>query len=249
MNQPAITFEDVTVRYEVTGRPVLSAVSFSIAAGQRVALLGLNGSGKTTLLMAAAGLIPHDGRIQICGMPLSRGTVNAIREKIGFLFNVPEDQLLFPKVVEDVAFGLLRRGVGASEAVARARESLDSLGIADLAESPLHHLSHGQKQRVALAGALVTHPSLLLFDEPSAALDPPGKRVLIQILSRLDAAMFVATHDLDFASRLCSRFILLDQGKAVLDSPDPKAVRRLWTDGGHEREHLVYRPDAESGTD
>ncbi len=223
-----MAFEGVTVRYETGGEPALSGISFSVAAGERAALLGLNGSGKTTLLMAAVGLVAHEGTIRICGTPLARGTVAQARERTGFLFNVPEDQLLLPKVVDDVAFGLLRKDMERTEAIARAKQNLHSLGISHLAESPLHHLSHGQKQRVALAGALVTHPPLFLLDEPSAGLDPPGKRVLIQLLSRLNAAVLVATHDLDFASRLCDRFVLLDKGRIVSDGPDLEPVRRAW---------------------
>ena len=189
-----------------------------------MALLGLNGSGKTTLLMTAVGLIPHEGLIQVCGVPVSRATVARTRQKTGFLFNVPEDQLLLPKVIEDVAFGLLHQGEAAGDAFTRARQTLESLGIADLAEWPLHHLSHGQKQRVALAGALVANPPLLLLDEPSASLDPPGRRVLARTLGRLDAAMLVATHDLDFAAHLCSRFVVLDHGRIVRDEAHADSV-------------------------
>lgn len=228
MKEPAIVFDHVTVRYEAGAPPALAGVCLSVASGERVGLLGLNGSGKTTLLTAAAGLVPHEGRIRICGTPVSRGTVARVRQLIGFLFNVPEDQLLFPTVIEDVAFALLRRGVDPREAFATAAQTLGSLGIADLAQSPLHHLSHGQKQRVALAGALVTHPPLLLLDEPSASLDPPARRGLVQTLSGLDAALLVATHDLDFASRLCSRLILLDQGRVLLDDTDARTVWRRW---------------------
>jgi cobalt/nickel transport system ATP-binding protein len=225
---PALAFDRVTVRYEPDAAPVVDNVTFSLAAGERAALVGLNGSGKTTLLLAAVGLVAAEGEIRVCGTAVSRRTAPAVRDRVGFLFNVPEDQLLFPKVIEDAAFGLLRRGSARTEAYRRAAAALDGLGVGTLAEWPLHHLSHGQKQRAALAGAIVTAPPLLLLDEPSASLDPPGRLALVDLLGRLDAAMLVATHDLDFAGRLCRRFILLDGGKIVHDGEDLSAVRRLW---------------------
>jgi len=228
MSEPALLFRDVTVRYEAGADPVIAGVSFSVAARERVALVGLNGSGKTTLLLAAVGLVPHEGEIRVAGIPVSRRTVAQVRERIGFLFNLPEDQLLFPRVIEDAAFGLLRRGMAAREAFETARRMLEVLGVASLAETPLHHLSHGQKQRVALAGAIATAPPLLLLDEPSAGLDPPGKRVLAQLLSGLGAAMLVATHDLDFAARLCTRFVMLADGTVALNGTALSPVLNLW---------------------
>jgi cobalt/nickel transport system ATP-binding protein len=228
MTAPALCLRETTVRYESDHDAVLRGVSFSIAPGERVALVGLNGTGKTTLLAAVVGLVPHLGEIEVGGVALTRRTLSSIRDNVGFLFNVPEDQLLFPKVVEDAAFSLLRRGLRTSEAMAKARQTLGALGVAHLAEAPLHHLSHGQKQRVALAGALVTDPPLLLLDEPSAGLDPPGKRTLTRILSRIGAAMVVATHDLDFAKALCTRFLVLEGGRVALDTHDVNEVLRLW---------------------
>jgi cobalt/nickel transport system ATP-binding protein len=228
MTPPALVLRKVTIRYEAGGPAIINDASFSVQAGERIALVGLNGSGKTTLLMAVVGLAPHDGEIEICGIPLSRRTLTAVRERIGFLFNVPDDQLLFPKVIDDVAFGLLRRGRLSTEAASRALATLHSLGVGHLAEASLHHLSHGQKQRVALAGALVCEPPLLLLDEPSAALDPPGKRSLARLLEGQEAAMVVATHDLEFAARLCTRFIMLEEGSVVLNSADAKEVLYRW---------------------
>jgi cobalt/nickel transport system ATP-binding protein len=224
----ALVFEGVTVHYEPEAAAVLSDVAFSLAAGERAALVGLNGSGKTTLLMAAIGLVGHEGEIRVCGTPVARDTVTRAREQVGFLFNVPEDQLLFPRVIEDVAFGLLRRGMERKEAYRRAAEALDGLGVGKLSEWPLQHLSHGQKQRVALAGALVTAPPLLLLDEPSAGLDPPGKLALARLLGGLGAAMLIATHDLDFAARLGRRFIALDGGRIIYDGGDQETVKRAW---------------------
>jgi cobalt/nickel transport system ATP-binding protein len=228
VSAPALEFAGVTVRYEPAGTPAVADLTFSVAAGERVALIGLNGSGKTTLLMAAAGLAPHDGRIAVDGEQLAPRTLPAIRDRIGVLFNVPEDQLLFPRVIDDVAFGLLRRGEPSAAAAAAATRTLETLGVAHLADCPLHHLSHGQKLRVALAGALIGKPSLLLLDEPSAGLDPLGNRALASVLCSLPAAMVIATHDLDFAERVCTRFLLLDAGRIVVDSAQAAAIRQRW---------------------
>jgi energy-coupling factor transporter ATP-binding protein EcfA2 len=221
-------FERVGVRYEPGARCAVEDVSFSVVPGERVGLVGLNGSGKTTLLMATVGLVPHQGTIRVCGATLSPKTLTDVRDRVGFLFNVPEDQLLFPKVIDDVAFGLVRRGTPAREAYGRAAQVLDALGVAGLAEAPLHHLSHGQKQRVALAGALVTDPPVLLLDEPSAGLDPPARRGLVRVLAAESAAMLVATHDFDFAARLCTRFVMLDEGRVAFDGANLAEVVRHW---------------------
>jgi len=228
VSRPALELRDVTVRYHQEDRPILAGVSFALAPGERAALLGLNGSGKTTLLSAVAGLVAHEGEIRVAGDRLDHRTVGRIRDGLGFLFNVPEDQLLFPRVLDDAAFGLVRRGLPPAAALESARRALGVLGVEALAEAPLHHLSHGQKQRVALAGALVTEPSLLLLDEPTAGLDPPGRRALSGLLGELDAAMLLATHDLAFAAGLCTRFLVLDEGRIALDSRDPDELRRRW---------------------
>jgi cobalt/nickel transport system ATP-binding protein len=224
----ALEFDGVSVRYETGAPPVLDGVTFALEAGERAALLGLNGSGKTTLLMAAVGLVGHAGKIRVDGTAVARPTLAEVRRKTGFLFNVPEDQILFPLVIEDAAFGLLRQGCERREAYRRAGQTLDELGIGPLAWQPTQHLSHGQKLRVALAGALVTRPPLLLLDEPTAGLDPPGRAALARVLDGLGAAVLVATHDLEFAARFCRRSLVLQNGRIVDAGGDLAAVRRAW---------------------
>jgi cobalt/nickel transport system ATP-binding protein len=228
MSAPALVMRHASVGYEPGDPPILVDIDLQVAPGEKVALLGLNGSGKTTLLLAAVGLLPHAGSIAICGLPLSRTTLGEVRRRVGFLFNVPEDQLLLPKVLDDVAFALVRQGVPGVEAEAKAQATLAALGIGHLAQASLHHLSHGQKQRVALAGALVAEPSLLLLDEPSAALDPPAKHALARLLAAQPAAMLAATHDFELAARLCTRFVTLAAGRIVADHADVAEARRQW---------------------
>jgi cobalt/nickel transport system ATP-binding protein len=219
---------DVTLRHEPDAALTLSGVSLCIEEGERVALVGLNGTGKTTLLLSLVGLVPHEGEIAIGGEVLDRRSIAKVRRQIGFLFNVPEDQLLFPRVIEDVAFGLLQTGRSQEESFALARETLARLGVGALADTPLHHLSHGQKQRVALAGAMVTEPPLLLLDEPTAGLDPLGKLELAALLCNQASAQLIATHDLDFADQVCSRVVLLEGGTVAESSDSTKEIRARW---------------------
>ena len=210
---PALSCEHLTVRYDGSAEPTLRNISMDVAPGEHVALLGNNGSGKSTLLLAAVGLLPHEGIIAVCGTILTRESAGVIRRSTGFLFPTPEDQILFPRVIDDVAFSLTNRGMPRKEAIARSAAMLEQLGIGPLAQEAPFRLSHGQRLRVALAGVLVASPPLLLLDEPSASLDPPGREQLIALLAPYPAAMLVATHDREFAGQTCSRSIVLENGR------------------------------------
>lgn len=215
MRESALEFRDVTVHYRAGAPPALNRCSFAIAPGERVALLGANGSGKTTILLAAVALIPHQGTVLVGGEPLDVRRPEAARRDIGLLFSNPEDQILFPRVVDDVAFTLTSRGTPAEEAYARALAALARLDAEDLAERSPYDLSRGQRLRAALAGTLVAEPPLLLLDEPSSGLDPAGRRLLIEHLKAIPSALLVASHDLDFVSRFCDRYLLVAGGEVV----------------------------------
>ena len=222
----ALAYHNVSARYRKEDPAVIKRISLDIAPGERVALLGLNGSGKTTLLYSAVGLVPFDGDISVCNVPLSKATERQIRDSIGFLFGIPDDQILFPSVLDDIAFTLERRGIARDEARQNVLPVMEMLGIEKLASHSPHRLSHGQMQRVALAGALVANPPLLLLDEPSAALDPVGKEEIAGLLVSQKAAMLIATHDIDFARRVCNRFIVLANGIVTEDFADPDRAAR-----------------------
>jgi cobalt/nickel transport system ATP-binding protein len=209
---PVLTFESVSIAYPGEA-PLLSNICFHVDKGERLALVGLNGSGKTTLMMACVGMVPHCGHICLDGISLTSKTLNIIREKVGFLFNVPEDQLLFPEVIDDVCFGLQRTTLSKTEKQIRCEKMLQKLNISHLKNASIHHLSHGQKQRAALAGAMVSEPKLLLLDEPTSGLDPVARNQLVQTLTAEKSAMIVATHDLDFANKVCDRCLFVENGR------------------------------------
>lgn len=223
-----LVIDNLTVKYRSEGPDVLTGIRANLTEGEHVAILGLNGSGKSTLLASIAGLMPFTGRIEVDGLTLSRSTIGEIRKRIGYLFTVPEDQILFPRVLDDVVFSLTQRGVRYPDAREQAGQMLDRLGILDLAEESPYELSHGQRLRVALAGALVVRPRLLLLDEPSSGLDPVARRMLIRHLRRADAAMLLATHDLQLAAAVCDRYFLLDRGRIVETGTDFTLPGQRW---------------------
>jgi cobalt/nickel transport system ATP-binding protein len=231
VSRTALVLEDVTVAFPGSERPALDCCSLEVGTFERVALIGLNGSGKTTLLLAAVGLVPCSGRIILGDQELNSATVADLRRNLGFLFAIPEDQLLLPSVTEDVALSLRQRGRSRSEAKQMALQILEELGISDLAGKAPYELSHGQRLAAALAGVLAPRPPLLLLDEPTSRLDPPSRIRLADLLAERAGALLVATHDLQFASRLCQRYILLDQGKVLETGNDFRSVERGWTDG------------------
>jgi cobalt/nickel transport system ATP-binding protein len=223
----ALRLTDVSVRYDQSEADAIENLSLEIQPGQRMALLGLNGAGKTTVLSIPVGLVPHSGHAEVSGIPVEKKHLAEIRRKVGVLFSVPDDQILFPRVLDDVMFGLKKRGVARDQAEQQARKTLDLMGIPDLADSSPHRLSHGQKLRVALAGALVIEPDLLLLDEPAGALDPIGQKQLAEHLTTLPTAMLIASHNLPFTRSACTHYVVIHQGR--LQGP-PKPTTELPAD-------------------
>ena len=216
---PAVRLQGLTHRYP-DGIEALRGVTLDVRAGERIALVGPNGAGKTTLLRHLNGLLqPTHGRGWVAGLELVPANYAEIRRRVGFVFQDPDDQLFCPTCFEDVAFVPLHLGVTHAEIDECVAAALATVGLPDFARRVPQRLSAGEKRLVALATVLSYGPDLLVFDEPSAALDPQNRRRLIRLLTRLDSTQIVATHDLDLAWDLCDRAILLAGGTVRADGP------------------------------
>ncbi|MGC8667356.1 MAG: energy-coupling factor ABC transporter ATP-binding protein [Chthonomonadales bacterium] len=215
----AIEVENLAYRYP-EGQTAIEEVTFRVSEGERVALAGANGAGKSTLIWCLGGLVePCTGQIRILGEPLTHQSQALARRYVGILFQDPDDQLFMPTVVEDVSFGLWNRGVPWHAAIAQAEKWLRKVGMSDAAHRHPHHLSIGERKRVAIAGVLAVEPKILALDEPTSGLDPRARRGLIRLLAPLPCTLILATHDLDLARSLCPRTLLLHQGRLVADGP------------------------------
>jgi cobalt/nickel transport system ATP-binding protein len=201
------------------GRRALDSVDLDVAEGERVALLGPNGAGKTTLMLHLNGLLAGAGELEVAGLRVGSDDVRELRARVGLVFQDPDDQLFMPTVGEDVAFGPLNLGLPPADALARARDALARVRMEHAADRAPHALSMGERRRVAIATVLAMHPRLLVLDEPSANLDPRGRRELVEVLSGIGGTMLVATHDLPLAAQLCERAVVLDAGRVVADGP------------------------------
>ncbi|MGY1710401.1 energy-coupling factor ABC transporter ATP-binding protein [Geodermatophilus sp. SYSU D00758] len=216
---PALLVEDLAFAYP-DGHQALFGVDLRLDPGERVALLGPNGAGKTTLVLHLNGILTAGrGRVAVAGLPVDRNHLQEVRRRVGIVFQDPDDQLFMPTVGEDVAFGPRNLGLPEPEVAARVAAALDQVGMSGAADRPPHHLSFGQRRRVAVATVLSMHPDVLVLDEPSSNLDPAGRRELAEVLEALPVTMLMVTHDLPYALQLCPRSVVLDGGVVVADGP------------------------------
>jgi cobalt transport protein ATP-binding subunit len=202
------------------GFEALRGVSLRLARGEKIALVGPNGAGKSTLMLTLNGIhLPSHGTVHVAGSIVDRRTVKRIRAEVGLVFQDPDDQLFSPTVFEDVAFGPLHMGVPQAEIHDRVEHALAAVGMTGFERRLPHRMSLGQRKRVALATVLSMDPSVLVFDEPSAGLDPRGRRELISLLGRLPQTLLVSTHDMRLVAEVFPRVVVMDDGIVVGDGP------------------------------
>ncbi len=230
-----LVFDCRDLRYSYLGRfPALDGVSLQVRAGERVALLGANGCGKSTLLKILDGLVhPDDGTVEAFGEAITEesledeDTNRRFRSRVGFVFQNSDSQVFSPTVREEVAFGCLQLGMDEGETRTRVEDVLTLLDITDLADRAPFQLSGGQKKRVAIASVLVMNPQVLLFDEPTAALDPRTQHWLVGLIRQLGEAgktIIVATHDLDVLEQIADRCVVFAEDHTVAADGAPGEV-------------------------
>jgi cobalt transport protein ATP-binding subunit len=201
------------------GHEALFGVTLSIEPGEKVALVGPNGAGKSTLMLHFNGILQGQGEVKVAGMRVQKDTLGKVRAAVGLVFQDPDDQLFSPTVFEDVAFGPLHMGLPEAEVRQRVDEALAAVRMTDYVDRVSHHLSVGEKKRIAIATVLSMNPQILVLDEPSAGLDPRARRALINLLRDLPQTMLVSTHDMRLVAELFPRTVVMDHGRVVATGP------------------------------
>ncbi|MDW8227401.1 MAG: ABC transporter ATP-binding protein [Anaerolineales bacterium] len=214
----SIEIESLSFAYP-DGHMALREVSLTVAPGEKVALVGPNGAGKSTLLLHLNGILTGQGSVRVCGLPVVKENLGRIRAAVGLVFQNPDDQLFSPTVFDDVAYGPIYQGLPPVEVEARVAAALAAVGMSGYARRVSHHLSVGEKKRIAIAAVLSMNPEVLVLDEPTAGLDPRARRGLIRLLRDLPMTMLISTHDLAMVRELLPRTVILDEGRIVADGP------------------------------
>lgn len=212
----SIEIEQLTFSYP-DGNKALSEVSLVIQPCEKVALVGPNGAGKSTLILHLNGILTGSGSVRVCGLEVNKETLGRIRAMVGMVFQSPDDQLFSPRVFDDVAYGPIYQGLPPAAVQERVDQSLAAVAMSDYAQRVSHHLSMGEKKRIAIATVLSMEPEVLILDEPTAGLDPRARRSFINLLRELPLTMLVSTHDMLFVEDLFPRMLILDEGRLVAD--------------------------------
>ena len=212
-------------------------VSLVIKPNEKVALVGPNGAGKSTLILHLNGILEGQGDVCVAGLPVIKENLGKVRARVGLVFQSPEDQLFSPTVYDDVAFGPRYQGFPEDKVRLLVEEALATVGMSDYGTRVSHHLSMGEKKRIAIATVLSMKPEVLVLDEPTAGLDPRARRSLINLLRELPLTMLVSTHDMHMVSELFPRMVIMDMGRVVADglTLDLMADESLLTAHGLER--------------
>ncbi len=214
----SIEIKNLTFSYP-DGTQALSDVTLSISPGEKVALVGPNGAGKSTLILHLNGILMGQGSVRVCGLEVVKENLGRVRSCVGLVFQSPEDQLFSPTVFDDVAFGPLYQGLPAQEVLQNVNYALDAVHMLAYKQRVSHHLSMGEKKRIAIATVLSMHPEVLVLDEPTGGLDPRSRRSLIHLLDELTLTMLVSTHDMHLVTEIFPRMIVLDEGRVAVDGP------------------------------
>ncbi len=207
------------------GTEALRGIDLRIGAGEKVALVGPNGAGKSTLILQLNGIFePSHGSVRVAGLVVDRRTARQVRAIVGLVFQDPDDQLFSPTVYEDVAFGPLHMGVAHDDIHARVERALAAVGLAGFERRMPHRLSLGERKRAAMATVLAMDPGVVVLDEPTAGLDPRGRRELIGLLRSMPQTMIVSTHDMRLVAEVFPRTVILDEGRLVADDPTERLL-------------------------
>jgi len=199
------------------GQQALTDINLTIYRGETVALIGPNGAGKSTLLLHLNGILHSNGVVKILGRPVDDKNLRWVRSQVGLVFQNPDDQLFSPTVFEDVAFGPINMGYSEAEVRQSVTRALDWVGMGGYEQRSPHHLSVGEKKRIAIATVLSMMPEILVIDEPTSNLDPRSKWSLIGLFKRLPMTRIIASHDLELVQALCQRVIVFDHGQVIAD--------------------------------
>jgi len=221
---PIVQIQNLSFKYP-DGHQALRDVSLTVCEGERVALIGPNGAGKSTLALHLNGILAGDGVVRVAGHSVAGDHVKRVRALLGLVFQDPDDQLFSTTVFEDVAFGPIYMGLPEEEVRSRVRRALAAVGMEFYAERMPHRLSMGERKRIAIATVLAMEPGILALDEPTAGLDPRGRRMLIRLLDAMSQTLLVSTHDLRMVRELLPRTILLDGGRVVADGSTDAILR------------------------
>lgn len=219
-----LEFQNVSFSYE-KGKPVIENLSFRIEKGESVGLIGANGAGKSTVMKLLLGLLSGEGRIIVDGVEVNKASLSFIRRKMGFVLQNSDNQMFMPTVYEDMIFAPLNYGLSREEAEKRVDEVLARLGLQELKYRHNHKISGGEKRMAAIATILAMEPEVILMDEPTAALDPYNRRIVINTIRDLQQTKLMTSHDLDMILDTCERVILLSGGRIVADGPAEEILR------------------------